>query len=651
VQLSRYTELFRSESREQIETVNHLLLALEADPAAHPPVDGIFRAVHTLKGMASTMGYSVVAEVAHEMESVLDRLRRERVPAPPQLIETLFRAADALEEGIESAAEGSDVCAAAVLAELRTLTVARVHSAAAAAAAPAAEREAAASSAPIAIAAPAAGPYRVRACIAADSALPGARAFMLLRAARQLGEVTGSVPPEAELQGGSFENRIEFVLVSAEPADSIHRRLVAVGEIAEISIESTIAAPAGPTEREVPRPPSRHVRVDAGRLDTLLDRVGELVILRDRLIRTAATERSAAFADPVEQIARLVGELRDEVFGLRMVAVREVFGRLPRVVRDAAHTLGKEVDLAIEGDDTELDRAVLERIGDPLVHLLRNAVDHGIETAAERRALGKPAAGRLHLSARREPNRLLIRLADDGRGIDLRRVARRAVELGLAAGPESEIDDDEALDLITRPGLSTADRVTGVSGRGVGLDVVATQMRALGGTLDIATRAGEGTVFSMRLPLTVGLMRVLLVSAGGSPYAIPVAHVAETVELPARDVSEVGGRRLVLLRDEVLPLNRLDLLLGTADAAGPRTERITAIVLEIEDQRIALEVAALHGQQEVVTKSFDAPHGTLPLFAGATILTDGTPALMLDAASLIRRCRTSVSTRVRLDEP
>lgn len=635
---SPYAELFHAESREHVAAVNRCLLALEATPSAREPVEGVFRAVHTIKGMAASMGYADLAGLAHEMENVLEPLRQGRSAADPELIEQLFRATDVLEAAITAVAGGDAdpgpaARVAAMCERLRARTAALTD------APPPPEH---AGGAPA---------MHVELSISPGEPLPGVRAFLALQRARELGEVSRAAPPEAELTADTFAGRLRFVLHTALSPAEVERRLRAVGELAKLDVRplgsgnGTGAAAADGQATADPPPPAkfavdRHVRVEATRLDRLMDRVGELMILRDRLLRVAAPHRDPALLEPLEQAGRLIAELRDEVLSIRMVPVGTVFDRFPRLVRDAARALGKQVELVVEGAEIELDRALLDGIADPLVHLLRNAVSHGIETPAERRTAGKPPTGRLRLAARRERTRVLVCVEDDGRGIDRGRVARRAVELGLVE-PEvaAELGDDELFRLVTRPGFSTAEAVTDVSGRGVGLDVVATRVRALGGTLDIVSRAGEGTSFVLRLPLSVGIQRTLLVRAGGHTYALPVAHVAETLELVPAAVGTAGGRRIAILRDEPVPLFSLARALGApAPPASPPTSDapVPVVLLEIGEQEVALEVEALLGQQEIVVKPFDSPRGTLPVFSGATILSDGAPALILDVASLVR---------------
>ncbi|HEX7240063.1 MAG TPA: chemotaxis protein CheA, partial [Longimicrobiaceae bacterium] len=384
---------------------------------------------------------------------------------------------------------------------------------------------------------------------------------------------------------------------------------------------------------------ARNIRVDLRRLDALMNQIGELVIVRDRLQKLVAAAGEPELGEAVDQAARLISELQDEIMQARMVPVGQVFDRFPRLVRDAARSLGKRVDFVIEGKEIEFDRSMLDEIGDPIVHLLRNSLDHGVESPGERRAAGKPETGTLRLLAARERSQVIIRVEDDGRGIDRARVLAKAVSSGiLPAEGAAALPDEEVYRLLTRPGFSTAEKITDVSGRGVGLDVVATRVRALGGTLEIASERGRGTSFTLRLPLTLAIVRALLVRLGGETYALPITHVSETVEVPEADVRTVKGRTVAVLREEVIPLVGLGALLrrdGGAPAA-PGSRRI-AVVLEQGEHRVGVEVDGLVGQQEIVIKSFDATQGTLRLFSGATILSDGCPALILDVGSILAR--------------
>jgi two-component system chemotaxis sensor kinase CheA len=377
----------------------------------------------------------------------------------------------------------------------------------------------------------------------------------------------------------------------------------------------------------------RSVRIDLRRLDTLMNLIGELVITRGRLVQLTGGVDDPALAETVAQTSRLVADLQDEIMTSRMVPVWQVFDRFPRLVRDAARSVGKSVDFTIEGKEVELDRSMLDEVGDPIVHLLRNAIDHGIESPEVRRAQGKPEAGQLTLSAVRDRSAVVIRVTDDGRGIDREKVLRRAKEHGLVDGAKTELTDEELFRIIAQAGFSTADRVTDLSGRGVGIDAVHNRVRALGGSVDMRSAPGRGTTVTLRLPLTLAIVRSLLARLGDETYAIPMTHVSETVELQPAILHTLKGRDVLVLRDEVLPLLRLRQLLGYEGSAPRGVEQV--VVVEMAERRAALVVDALIGQQEIVVKQFDGVQRGLTLFGGATILGDGAPALILDVSSLL----------------
>ncbi|HET7233503.1 MAG TPA: chemotaxis protein CheA [Longimicrobium sp.] len=646
MELSQYGELFLSESREHVSTINHLLLTLENDPGSRQVVEGVFRAVHTIKGMSATMGYRPVADLSHEMENLLDRIRHGKAQAGPDTIDLLFAACDALEKAIELAVEesGEEPRLEGLIGRLRaaagddvTFDIfapqidlgGPVESSSGAGGEGAPE-----------------GAVRVRIVVAKEALLPGVRAFMALKRARELGEVSGLEPAEAALNEPEFTGTLRLVLRSDRTAAEVRAALLGVGEIGEVEVAEHrsqadeaaqpltgeqgdgAAAAAGAAGR------ARHIRVDLRRLDALMNQVGELVIVRDRM-RRLVTHETPDLAETVDQASRLIGELQDEIMRARLAPVSQVFDRFPRLVRDAARSLGKKVDFVIEGKEIELDRSMLDEIGDPLVHLLRNSLDHGIEAPADRRAHGKPETGTLRLQASRERSRIIIRVEDDGRGIQRDRVLAKAVQNGLVTREEAAgLPDEEVYRLLTRPGFSTAETVTDVSGRGVGLDVVATRVRALGGMLEIFSEPGNGTSMTLQLPQTLAIVRALLVRQSGETYALPLTHVGETVHLLPEEVGTVKGRTVAFLRDEVIPLLGLRQILGT-NGTRPDARKRHAVILEVGEQRIGLEVDALLGQQEIVVKQFDATADTLRLFSGATILSDGRPALILDAGSVL----------------
>jgi two-component system chemotaxis sensor kinase CheA len=461
----------------------------------------------------------------------------------------------------------------------------------------------------------------------AEAALKGGRAMIVLARARALGGVHGVTPPATAFEADEFDGTFSFRLDSPASADDIEKALLAAGDVERVTVadDGTRAVVEGGR--------SRHIRVDLRRLDSLMDLIGELVTARGRLNELAARLRDPAIDDVAIQISRLSADLQSEIIQARMTPVWQVFDRFPRLVRDVARELGKGVTFRVEGKEIELDRAILDELGDPLVHLLRNAVDHGIESPAARKKAGKKPDGEIVLSAVRERASVTITIADDGTGIDRARILAKAKRDGVVDPHVETLTDDHLLRVIARPGFSTAEEVTAVSGRGVGIDVASTRIRAVGGSIEVRSEVGKGTTFVLRLPVTLAIVRALIANVGRERYALPLTYVAETVEFGATPTTNVEGREAIVLRDRVVPLVHLRNLLGVDGDAPPA--RRPVIVLEMGERRTGVVVDGMIGQREIVVKGFDAPQGTLPVFSGATIMGDGVPALILDAAGLL----------------
>ena len=634
--LSQYAELFLAESREHLSACNQLLLEWERHPAAPEPVGGIFRAVHTVKGMAATMGYARVADLAHRMENLLDHLRRGAAGrrAGDDVLQLLFRATDALEKAIQVSAAGreQDADVVGIVAELDRAVQRFAPDTAPRHAPPSPPSP---PSPPPEVSAPVVGPgRRVRVTLRPEAPLKGPRALIVLKRAAGLGTVSQVQPQPAALEAEDFEGQFSFWLAGPAPADLVVATLAAAGDVEEVRVDDD-AAPVARAETGAPLESgkARHIRVDLRRLDALMDQIGELVTARGRLNQLAAERRDPTIDDLAIQISRLSADLQAEIIQARMTPVWQVFDRFPRLVRDLARDLGKPVAFRVEGKEIELDRAILDELGDPLVHLLRNAVDHGLETPADRRRAGKKPEGEIVLAAVRERASVAISIADDGRGIDRARILAKAQAEGLLDAHVETLSDDQLLRVLARPGFSTAAAVTSVSGRGVGIDVAMTKIRALGGTIDIRTEVGKGTTFVLRLPVTLAIVRALIAAVGRERYALPLTYVAETVEFGVVPITTVEGREAMVLRDRVVPLVHLRQLLGVNGDQPPA--RRPVIVIEMGERRTGLIVDGMLGQQEIVVKAFDAPRGTLPVFSGATIMGDGVPALILDAGGLL----------------
>ena len=645
--LSQYAELFLAESREHLSACNQLLLEWERNPAAAEPVGGLFRAVHTIKGMAATMGYGRIADLAHRLENLLDNLRRGGTAPADETIQLLFRATDALEKAVGLAVAGRErEVDLAILADIdraaqqskpapQPSALARHFTESAEVPEP--------QGLPTALAASvASGAGRiVQVTIRPEAPLKGARAMLIVKKAQSIGTIHRMQPPPAAFESDDFDGRFVFELDTAAAPAEIEAAVRAVGDVERVTVgggatdESQVTAAESGAAGGGGR--GRHIRVDLRRLDTLMDLIGELVTERGRLNELAARwiGRDPEIDEVAIHVSRLASDLQNEIIQARMTPVWQVFDRFPRLVRDVARQLGKQVAFRVEGKEIELDRQILDELGDPLMHLLRNAVDHGIEPPAERKRHKKNPEGEIVLAAVRERSSVAISISDNGRGIDRAKILEKAKREGIV-GPHVELlSDDQLLRVLARPGFSTAESVTAVSGRGVGIDVAMTRIRALGGSIEIRTAPGKGTAFVLRLPVTLAIVRALIAAVGHERYALPLTYVAETVEFGTTPLTTMDGRDAIVLRDRVVPLVDLRKLLGTNGAAPAPPPRRPVIVLEMGERRAGIVVDGMLSQQEIVVKAFDAPHGTLPVFSGATIMGDGVPALILDAAGLV----------------
>jgi len=618
VDLSRYTALFLTESRDQLSSCGQALLEWERVPDAQDPVVRLFRSMHTFKGMAAAMGYANLTELAHRTESLLDQLRSDP-GGGAKWIELFFRVVDELEQNVERAVEGGDAGLdfSELVGELDQAALAAVPTGSWAILRPEALEPA-----------PVARGREVRVAVRPGAIMRGARAAVALGKAEALGRVTAVRPPPAAFEQDDFDGRFAFQFEGEAGEAALADALRSAGDIAEVAFGEVVPArDLGPASR------GRQIRIDVRSLDAVMNQVGQLVVAKGRLAELAGESGSPDLKAVSARVARIASDLYGEVMRSRLTPVWQVFDRFPRVVRDLARQLGKRVRFEVDGEETQLDRTILDELGEPLIHLLRNAVDHGIEPPADRVTLGKPQEGLVRLSAASDRSTVLIRITDDGRGMDRGVMLAKAVELGFAGPETAELTDDLLLDVLARPGFTTAETVTDVSGRGMGMNAVISRIRSLGGSVDVVTEVGRGSTFTLRLPMTLAIVRALLARVGTERYAIPLAGVIETVELHDSRLAALDGREAYVLRDRLIPTVRLRERLGIGGVLPPG--RQPAIVVELGERRAAVVVDALLGQQEIVVEPFDAPKGTLPLFTGATILGDGAPALIVDPAALV----------------
>jgi two-component system chemotaxis sensor kinase CheA len=643
-------ETFRQEAQDLLEQIETGLLDLAHRPGDRALIDAVFRGLHTLKGSGAMFGFDALAAFTHHCESAFDRVRKGEVPASPELVAAVLAAQDhmrALAEGTDaSEAEGE-----ALLARLRNAV------------------DAAAGVTVTAPAAPGAATWKVRFSLPTDALANGTRPLPLLDELRELGEckvtaLTDQVPPLEALNPTECWLGWEVILTTTHPRSAIEDVFIFVIDEMTLEIEALdapVAAPAAEAdapaevllaavnneaaaapivESAAPDTPAGEakaarvgdtVRVPAERLDELMDRVGELVIAQSRLKQVAVTSAEPQLRAVAEEIERLASELRDTMMVVRMVPVAQLFGRFRRLIHDLARDTGKSIELSTEGETTELDKTVIERLADPLVHLIRNSADHGLETPDQRLAAGKPATGQIKLAARQSGAEVIITITDDGRGVDRARVRAKAEENGLIA-PGAVLSDSELLQLIFHPGFSTAATITNLSGRGVGMDVVKRTIEGLRGAIEMTSEPGQGSQISLRIPLTLAIIDGLLVRVGPARYVIPLPAVEECVELTVEQDMRSTGRSLLTLRDRLVPFIRLRELFRTGLAPDPHQK---VVVVATGQERVGLVVDQILGDHQTVIKSLSSFHADVETFSGATILGDGGVALILDVAHLV----------------
>ena len=643
--VSEYLPMFLAEAREHLQELNLAVVRIEEQPEDGATVDEIFRIAHSLKGMSATMGFAGMAALTHQMEDVFELLRQRSGGLTRETVDVLLECLDAL-EGATDAIEADGVEnlePAALIERLKGLVrdrttdqqVAR-HGGAAPAPVPAAVVEAVGTGHAM---------LHARVTLADDTLMPAVRAYMVIAAAADLGTVVASAPEEDHVE--AFDGRRVDVWVAAGvEAAALSAALtsvpdVATAEVAEVA-EAGVVAEAEPVA-PVPVPVvagergeggrvAATVRVDAERLDQLMHLMGELVVQRTQVEVLAAQAEVPGLSQAMTDLTRCSHALQAIVMQVRMIPVEAVFLRFPRLVRDLSSKLGKHVELELVGQDTELDRTVVDAIGDPLVHLVRNALDHGLETPAEREAAGKPAAGTVRLSARHAGGNVVITVADDGRGVDRRAVAAKAVRAGLMSADQADgIDMARAIELLFTPGLSTREQADDISGRGIGMDAVRAKVRELGGEVLLTSEPGAGSTAQIRLPLTLAIMSALLVRAGGRVFGIALDRIDRTVRLADHSVRSAAGQRMLVVGDAVLPLYDAAAVLGHQRADDCEF----AVIVQSQERSIALAVSTLIGQRELVTRPLPADLAELAPVSGAAVLSDGEIALLVDCDALM----------------
>ena len=704
METNQYMDMFLDESHEHLQSLNDGLLGLEDNAEDLSVLNEIFRNAHTLKGMSATMGYNKTAELTHEMEDVLDMLRKQQLAVSGDIIDTLFKCIDSLEQMINNIANGDPedlIDVSDLVAKLSSISKGTPPPAKAAdAAAPADQTPAATPTAstnglPIElsdtekniIAEAARTGMRViylKVTLAESCLLKSARSYMVMNALEELSEVIRTIPSAEDLEQEAFDRSFEILLITGSDEEAIQEAVMGISEIEKaetqtIKASDTQAAPASkPEEKSAapaptpapastssapanapapkpaapasgggqhPAPPAnataqkkshagQSVRVDIEKLDTLMNLMGELVINKVRLEQIGQTHRLSELTETLEQMDRVTTDLQNIVMKVRMVPVSQVFNRFPRMVRDVTKELNKEINLTIEGEDTELDRTVIDEIGDPIMHLLRNSLDHGIEMPDEREAKGKPRIGEVGLIARHEGNNVVIMVTDDGKGIDADIIRRKAVEKGLYSQEEVDaMDDADAVRIVFLPGFSTAEKISDISGRGVGMDVVRSKIESLSGHVDVETHVNEGSVFKIKLPLTLAIIQAMLVQVQNEMYAIPLASIDSTLSVQPSDIRTVQNNEVIVLRGEIIPIIRMEETLMVPHVRD--SQELFVVVVHAGDAKAGIVVDKLIGQQEIVIKTLGNLFLGLKMFSGATVLGDGRVALILDVATML----------------
>lgn len=700
--VSQYLEIFIDETSEHIQSLSDNIMALENEPDNKDVVNEIFRAAHSLKGMAGTMGFKRMQHMTHDMENVFQEVRNDTIKVDSDMIDLLFQCLDAIEGYLSIIKETSDEGTndnEAIIQKLNGFLKSAEEGTADSAAA--SKEGAAAEGAPVVgekkflkldleekdkkklAEALNAGQrvYGMTIYISNECLLKAARAFLVFKAVEEFAEIIVYAPSSQDIEDEKFENDFSIFFTTEEALDKVVAAAKSVSEIddavadaiteeflgeaaAEISAPAAqeteeasdvdaSPAPAAPAARTKPsgggsspkkqagKPVTgRTVRVDIEKLDALMNQVSELIIAKNSLVslssNSGAGMQNQTYQEQIEYLERITTGLHESVMKVRMVPIESVVNKFPRMIRDLSRNLNKKMELYMTGEETELDRTVVDQIGDPLQHLLRNSADHGLESAEIRRERGKPEVGTITLNAFQEGNNVIIQVGDDGNGIDTEAVKTKAIERGLVSPEQAEnLSQKEIIDFLFMPSFSMAKQITDISGRGVGLDVVKSNIEALGGDVEVKSVYGEGSTFTVRLPLTLAIIQALMVIIGDEKYAISLGSIVSIEDIPITDIKYVEAKEVINMRGTVIPIIRLNQLL---DIAPPEEEQesLTIVIISKGEKQVGLVVDDLMGQQEIVIKSLGSfIDNSTKIISGATILGDGEVALILDVNTLM----------------
>lgn len=689
--VGQYLEIFIDETSEHLQSLSDCIMTLEKEPDNKDTINEVFRAAHSLKGMAGTMGFKRMQHLTHDMEDVFQEVRSDKIAVNSKMIDILFKCLDALDRYLETIKETSDEGIEdnqAIIKELNDF----IAQSEGQEAPPAAPEETAADSSEGAekkflkleltnsekesirnakdeenhI-------YGFTVYIHAECLLKAARAFLVFQAVEDFGEIVVYRPDPHDIEDEKFDLDFSFFMVAKESLEKILPTVKAVSEITtvyaeeiqpdvyaqkeekeeqphvELPVQAETAAPQADMQpksqpaavkKAVKKPvTSRTVRVDIEKLDALMNQVSELIIAKNGIVSISASEggsfESQSFHEQIEYLERITTNLHESVMQVRMVPIESVVNKYPRMIRDLSRKLDKKMELFMSGEDTELDRTVVDQIGDPLQHLLRNSADHGLESAEVRRERGKPETGSIYLNAFQEGNNVIIEVSDDGNGIDTEKVKEKAIQRGVITPEQAEImDQKEIVNLLFMPSFSMAKKITDISGRGVGLDVVRSNIEALGGDVEVVSKLGEGSKFTVRLPLTLAIIQVLMVELRDEKYAVALGSIQNIEDIPVKDIRYVEAKEVIHLRGLVIPLIRMDKILDI-EPLEEEPENLTVVIVKKGDKYAGLVVDRLIGQQEIVIKSLGKFIRNNKVISGATILGDGEVALILDVNALV----------------
>lgn len=659
--MNQYMQMFIEESKDNLQRLNDNLLELEKNPDDLNILNEIFRIAHTLKGMSGTMGYTKIQNLTHHAENVLSEIRNGEIKVTTELIDVLFSSLDALENYVDeittNGSEGHEDYKDIIKrlnniledgGEIVEKIEASPSSKSSDITLPSAQqnviREAQRQSL---------NTYDIDISLSKSCVLKSARAFIIFRELESIGEIVHCIPSVEDIEDEKFEYEFKVVLITSHSKDTVSDILTNVIDVEQVAISEIVLEEKSQEHKETinEKEPSEEdnnskqnhmvqragktVRVDIDRLDSLMNLVSELIIVKTQLEGIAKDDAEELnYSESVEYLERITTNLHDAVMKVRMVPVEIVFNRFPRMIRDTSRKLNKDIQLVMSGEETELDRTVIDEIGDPLIHLLRNAADHGLETTEERIKAGKPKQGTIMLQAYQDGNNVIIEVDDDGRGIDVKKIRKSAIQKDVAdKAIIDNMSDQEIIDLLFEPSFTTSEKITDVSGRGVGLDVVKSKITALGGHIEVKTELGKGSKFIVRLPLTLAIIQALMVKLGDEKYAIPLNTIQNIEDIKVSDIQYVQKQEIILLRNEVIPLVRLHQLLGIE--SKNESDTLMVVVVKKGDKQVGFVIDSLIGQQEIVIKSLGKYLSGLKMIAGATILGNGEVALILDINTLI----------------